>query len=1165
MSITPTPSNLGKRDIHDNKIKGKTCRKRIRYEDITLTVKTNYDYSSMEDNKVFVSNMTFNKIIQNNHEENYLKIGHYLYEVETKEMDDNCIEINAFQTQNLEEFIFKEDFHKNILVKEFNCHKNKRHAPIKRAVLKLEPYGCSECEDNNKSITKIDVDDLAEFIKRKFRKQFFEKQQIVFIDYPKSQFKASITKQTFIESNKEQSLSNLWGRITQSSIIDFKCSSKNILLIKRFQNIDVNKYYFKISEINQASEKLIKGNSYQTPLQDCWKDGLSPLPLCVTFPKLVHEIKKTFENKVICVDDEEVVRVTTDWKIKVCLYKFRLTESIDIPKKNKHYTWALPFSDKVSLEVRSLSNVVFTVPEEKTTYASFMEFNILDISLKPSYENPNEKLWINIQSLLENLRRNYISLPLKGRICLEMDQNVILLELTYCIKDSQSNVIKEKDLKEIWGIIPETKIKIMKKRNLALKLVDTNMIYPLKKLLVKVQRINLGTKSDEKPLAIKESVMKEKFFHSLPEYIFQKQKLECVIDSKNTLVLYLEDYSSDLLGNFICEYGGLYKCDLNTEIVFKIMENSNLVIESDNQNNQINFEQKLFDMGIGGLSKETINFVKNIYHSRNKHKELYKNLNLKPERGALFYGPPGTGKTLLARNIGKLLEIPEINIKLIVGSDILHKYVGESEKKVRELFQAARNDQTKFGDNSPLHLLIIDEIESFLKKRKEDNRSWETSLVDAFLGELDGIKGSLNNIIVIGLTNKKELMDEAVLRPGRLGTHIHIGLPNSQGRKEIFRIHLKEIKEKNFLEEDYEVLLNGLVKITVGKSGAFIEAFVKETTKFAIENLERSLNENLDLNSIKITRNDFNQAFHSLTKKESIIQDYFTETNINPCEVKSKLKELGIIGLSENVVNAIKDLIYTRIIHNADLKKINYSFPKGLYISGPPGTGKTKLAKSLKIIFGLREEQFQYYHASTLWQKNDQNLKLEIEKIFDPIFNAAKDLEDQSPLFVVVIDGVDQLYLQSNLKSPHPFSLMNIFFSEIENLKENCSFPENLLIVYTSSYDRNLDSNFLKFSEQGVFIKLDLPTIGEREEIFKYYLEPLINENKVARIDFNRLAILSEHQTGAFIQASVSLAIKNSLKNISMNGEMQKLTMDDLIQAIHEQCHVDEWKKQLFV
>jgi len=170
----------------------------------------------------------------------------------------------------------------------------------------------------------------------------------------------------------------------------------------------------------------------------------------------------------------------------------------------------------------------------------------------------------------------------------------------------------------------------------------------------------------------------------------------------------------------------------------------------------------------------------------------------------LLYGPPGTGKTLIARQIAKALncEAP----KIINGPEIFDKYVGGSEKKIRDLFYPAELEQQTKGDESGLHIIIFDEIDAICRTRGATGNSGtgvNETVVNQLLSKIDGVD-SLNNILVIGMTNRKDMIDEAMLRPGRLEIHLEIGLPDEQGRLQIFEIHSRHMKKNNLLSSDID-------------------------------------------------------------------------------------------------------------------------------------------------------------------------------------------------------------------------------------------------------------------------------------------------------------------------------------------------------------------------
>jgi vesicle-fusing ATPase len=179
-------------------------------------------------------------------------------------------------------------------------------------------------------------------------------------------------------------------------------------------------------------------------------------------------------------------------------------------------------------------------------------------------------------------------------------------------------------------------------------------------------------------------------------------------------------------------------------------------------------------------------------------------------KGILLHGPPGNGKTLIARKIGALLNGPnKVEPKVVNGPELLNKFVGESEKNLRALFEDARRDQSEKGDASPLHVIIFDEIDALFKTRGRDGGAGAgvgDTIVNQMLTQIDGVD-SLNNILVIGMTNRKDVLDPALLRPGRLEVHLEIGLPDAAGRKQIFDIHMKTMRENGRVSSNVDLPL----------------------------------------------------------------------------------------------------------------------------------------------------------------------------------------------------------------------------------------------------------------------------------------------------------------------------------------------------------------------
>lgn len=258
---------------------------------------------------------------------------------------------------------------------------------------------------------------------------------------------------------------------------------------------------------------------------------------------------------------------------------------------------------------------------------------------------------------------------------------------------------------------------------------------------------------------------------------------------------------------------------------------------------------------VGGVSGELKNIIKTICLSRGKLKDEYLARGLKPVKGLILHGPPGTGKTTIARHLGKLLDCKGEQFKLMSGSEIFKKHIGESEKNIRNIFKEAKEAWIKFGSESPTYMVIIDEIDAMLPKRTDTINISMISIVDQFLSEIDGLV-EFHNLICIGITNRLELIDPAVTRPGRMGTHIKIDIPDEKGRLDIFKIHTRELRKLNRMKN---VKLEKLVSLTDNFSGAEIESVVEKASSLSLDRLSEidEITEELIIEKGSVTLNDF--------------------------------------------------------------------------------------------------------------------------------------------------------------------------------------------------------------------------------------------------------------------------------------------------------------------
>src|SRR5918994_36414 len=348
---------------------------------------------------------------------------------------------------------------------------------------------------------------------------------------------------------------------------------------------------------------------------------------------------------------------------------------------------------------------------------------------------------------------------------------------------------------------------------------------------------------------------------------------------------------------------------INSDTKFIIGSKSGISVQ-DKKIDRITYED------IGGIKNE-VQKVREMIELPLRHPELFDKIGIEAPKGVLLHGPPGTGKTLLAKAVANETNA---NFYSIGGPEIMSKFYGESEERLREVFKEAE-------ENAP-SIIFIDEIDSIAPKREEVSGDVEKRVVSQLLTLMDGI-GSRGKLVVIGATNRPDALDPALRRPGRFDREIEIGIPDQEGRFDILQIHTRGMP----LTED--VNLESFAKITRGFVGADLEALSKEA---AMRSLRRILPEiNMEqtkipvevLNKIKITHKDVQpSALREVhIQRPNITWDQIGGLN----EVKAELAE------------AIEwPLKYADLFDQADVKP-----PKGLLLYGPPGTGKTMIAKAV--------------------------------------------------------------------------------------------------------------------------------------------------------------------------------------------------------------------------
>eukprot|EP00978_Attheya_sp_CCMP212_P034345 scaffold143509_cov51-Attheya_sp.AAC.1 len=291
---------------------------------------------------------------------------------------------------------------------------------------------------------------------------------------------------------------------------------------------------------------------------------------------------------------------------------------------------------------------------------------------------------------------------------------------------------------------------------------------------------------------------------------------------------------------------------------------------------------------VGGLDKQLESIARRVLASR-ANPAAARRLGVSHVKGILLSGPPGCGKTLLARELSDILGAREPQI--VNGPEILDKYIGEAEKKVRELFAPAEQEYAQVGDDSALHIIILDEMDAIARKRgtaTADTTGVRDSVVNQLLAKMDGVKEA-SNVLVVGLTNRPELLDPALLRPGRLEVHLRVELPDLLGRRDILRIHTRRMRQAGAMSKDAcdlveDVSEKGLAGRSEYFSGAELAGLVRSAASFA---LARTVEEDVNQEEVGVVSvDDLNQALKevrpALGKQDEVLKLRFP-SGISPC------------------------------------------------------------------------------------------------------------------------------------------------------------------------------------------------------------------------------------------------------------------------------------------
>ncbi|MDJ0269861.1 MAG: CDC48 family AAA ATPase [Aigarchaeota archaeon] len=494
---------------------------------------------------------------------------------------------------------------------------------------------------------------------------------------------------------------------------------------------------------------------------------------------------------------------------------------------------------------------------------------------------------------------------------------------------------------------------------------------------------------------------------------------------------------------------------------------------------------------IGGL-QEQIQRVREMIELPLRFPELFQKLGIEPPKGVLLYGPPGCGKTLLAKAVATEAEA---NFILINGPEIMNKYYGETEARLREIFRKAEEEAPS--------IIFIDEIDAIAPKRSEVTGEVEKRVVAQLLALMDGLE-SRGSVIVIGATNRPNALDPALRRPGRFDREIEIGIPDKRGRREILQIHTRGMP----LSKDVD--LDKISEITRGYTGADVAALCREAAMKAIRRILPSIDFSEEkispeiLNSLEVTMKDFMEAYKEITPSA-----------LREVEVETPTVRWEDIGGLEEVKQRLIEAIEWPLKYPEKFEKMGIKPPKGILLYGPPGCGKTLLAKAIAT---ESEANFITVKGPEIYSK----WVGESEKAIRETFRKAR----QAAPAVVFLDEIESIVPRKDMAEDSS-GVTNRVSSQLLAEMDGIEELSDIIVIGATNRPDMLDPAVLRPGRFDRLIFVPPPDEKSRLSILKIYTRrmPLTDD-----VNLEEIASRTEGYSGADLESLCREAALSALR-----------------------------------
>ncbi len=510
---------------------------------------------------------------------------------------------------------------------------------------------------------------------------------------------------------------------------------------------------------------------------------------------------------------------------------------------------------------------------------------------------------------------------------------------------------------------------------------------------------------------------------------------------------------------------------------------------------------KIYYEDIGGLTDE-IKKTRELVEIPLKHPEIFERLGIEPPKGILLHGPPGTGKTLLAKAVA---NESEANFILLNGPEIMSKFYGESEKKIRDIFEEA--------EKTAPAIIFIDEIDAIAPKREEVTGEVERRVVSQLLSMMDGLKNR-GKVVVIGATNRPNALDPALRRPGRFDRELEISVPGKEGRLAILKIHTRN------MPLDKKVNLDELSSLTHGFVGADLEALTKEA---AIGVLRKILPQMKLDGEEKIPKETLEKL---IVKHEDFVDALKT---VRPSAMREVLVETPNVGWEsvgglDSVRQELQEAVEWPLKYADSFTRMGIRPSRGVLLYGPPGTGKTLLAKAV-----AKESE-----ANFIQVKGPSLLSMWVGKSEEGMRKVFERARQVAPC-VVFFDEIDALAGRRGMEQGTRVTerVLNQLLAEMDGLED----LNDVLVIGATNRPDMLDTALLRPGRFDKILLVNAPEEDGRLQILQIHTAKM----PVAKdISLKEIAKETAGYTGADLEAVVREAAYFALRENMASDQVKK-------------------------